>query len=656
MGAARRFRIAATLALVGSAWPVATARADEPITPITIEVQGSAAPSFTSKAKEGERPRDLPDAAALLEGLPGLRVRRLAGPSSFATLSIRGAASNQIAVNLAGVPLTGAADPSLDLSTLPLWPGASARAHRTFAPAWLGGGYLGGVVEIKPIELSSRPRTEIYDAIGSFGAYRLRIADARPLGGDWRLATGLSASRTDGGFLYWDPHGQRDVRRTNAASAQVAGLVQARRDGDAWTVLVTALATTRRDGVAGSFERPSIGTRLFRDRQLAAIEARRGDDDGRFLVRGGVRRDGRTFEDPLGEQALLAGATFDRILAAGWALGRSFRLGPGLVIDARLDESIETSSGVRLYGAAPVRDRVRFGASLDATWRASDALSFVAAARGDLRYDRGEGAPGQRELLPAAHLGFERAFGAHLALAGHAGILSRPPSFLELLGDGGVHTPNPRLASERAMAADLGVRAAFGRVVRWELEVVGFASRTRDLIVISPVGLRSLRAENVGDALVVGGEVSLAAAYGPLRTIASYTRLHTEDLTSNASAAGEPLPGRPAHDVTLDATITVGPAVLRYGLDVVSSTNLDRAGLRELPTRVFHGVGAKLAVPGARGMLALFEIANLFDQRTVDVAYDTGSSSRPFSRYPTSDFLGYPLPGRRFTLAVRWSL
>lgn len=650
MGAARRPRIAAALALIAAAAP-ARARADD--APITIEVQGSSAPSFTSKAKEGDRPRDVPDAAALLEGLPGLRVRRLGAASSFATLSIRGAASNQIAVNLAGVPLTGAADPSLDLATLPLWPGASARAHRTFAPAWLGGGYLGGIVEIKPIELSSRPRTEVYDALGSFGAYRLRIADARPLGASWRIATGLSASRTDGDFLYWDPHAERDVRRTNAASAQVAGLVQARHDGDAWTVIATALATTRRDGVAGSFERPSIGTRLFRDRQLAAIEARRGDDDGRFLVRGWARRDGRTFEDPLGEQALLAGTTFDRVLAAGWSLGRSFRLGPALVLDARLDESIEASSGLRLYGPSPVRERVRFGASLDATWRVSDVLSVVSAARADLRNDQGEGAPGQREVLPAAHLGFERTFGAHLALAGHAGLVSRPPSFLELLGDGGVYTPNPRLASERAMAGDLGVRAAFGRRVRFELEAVGFASRVRDLIVISPVGLRSLRAENVGDALVIGGEVSLAATAGPVRAIASYTRLHTEDRTSNVSASGAPLPGRPAHDLTLDASITVGPAILRYGLDVVSSTNLDRAGLRVLPTRVFHGVGAKVTV--SRTMTALLEIANLFDQRTVDVLYDSGSL-RPFARYPTSDFLGYPLPGRRWTFALRWTI
>jgi hypothetical protein len=636
----RRLGLAIALSLVS-----ASARADDE--PITVRVSGSAAGGFATKTEESTRPRDVPDSAGLFEGMPGVRVRRLTGASSFATLSIRGAASSQVGVSLAGVPLTGAADPSLDFATLPLWPGASARVHRTFAPAALGGGYLGGLVEVQPVEASGEARTEAYDAFGSFGSYRMRLADTRALGSGWRLASGVSASRSDGDFTYWDPNLGRDVVRKNAESRQLAVIAQARRDLDAWVVLVTALATTRTDGVAGPFERPTLGTHLARDRQLAAVELRERDESGRFLARFWVRREGRSFDDPLGEQGLVPGSSNDRVLSAGATLGRSLRLG-ALVLDGRLEESAERSTGTSHGHPAPYRDRLRLAAALDATWRCSTLLTWIGAARADLVRDHGN-EDSAHDLLPAAHLGVEAAIAPFASLAAHVGVLSRPPSFLELLGDGGAYTPSPGLRSERAFAGDFGLRAARGRSPRIELELVGFVSSIRDLIVVVPVGFSSLRAQNVGSARILGAEASLAIAEGPLRALASYTRLFTEDRTDEPANRGAPLPGRPGHDLTFDLSVAIGPATLRYGFDLVSSTTLDRAGTRELPTRIFHGIGAKLALGRAQ---LVAQIDDLFDRRTVEVV----SEGPRTMRYPTSDFLGYPLPGRRFTLAVRWNL
>lgn len=631
------------------------ARADEPV---TLVVSGSAAPGFVSKAKEGERPRDLPDAAALLEGLPGLRVRRLAGDGTFATLSIRGAASNQVGVMLAGVPLTGAADPSLDWATLPLWPGATARVYRTFAPASMGGGYLGGIVELAPIEAGSpeRAKTEVYDALSSFGAYRVRLADTRQVG-VFRLATGVSYSRQDGDFVFFDPVLGADVTRKNARSAQAAALVHARGELDRWTLLATALASLRQDGVAGRFEVPLRGAGLDRDRVLAALEARRTDDAGRFLARVWARRDGRRFESTMLEGGLLPGVARTQVLGVGGSVARSARLG-ALTLDGRLEPMLEASGGKSIGGLDdPKHTRTALGLIFDATLRASDTWSWVLAARADARTDAGTGANAQsrREVLPVAHAGFEwraapRADGGGLSMAGHLGTLARPPSFLELLGDGGVYRAAPGLASERAYAADLGLRLRGGERLKWELELVGFAWEVRDLIVIRPVGLATFRAENIGAARILGGEVSGAAVHGPLRAVVSYTHLSTEDRTESAPSRGAPLPGRPAHDVTVDLSARLGPATLRYGFDLVSATTLDRAGLNRLPTRAFHGAGVRVDVGAAS---VVFEVANLFDQRTVNVPYESSGPARP---YPISDFQGYPLPGRRFTLAVRGSL
>jgi vitamin B12 transporter len=610
----------------------ASARAEEPV---SLTVSGSSAPGFSTAAKEGDRPRDTADAAAVLQGLPGLRVRRLGGENGFATLSIRGAASNQVAVTLAGVPLTGASDPSLDLSTLPLWPGATLRVHRTFAPASLGGGYLGGIVDVAPVDLTTS-RTEAYNAYGSFGTYRLRLASVQRLG-DWRIGAGVAFHRTEGDFTYFDPFrgvdGEDRARRNNA-SRQLAGMVHARHDGDRWTWLITSLLSARSDGIAGPFDNPSFGTHMRRNRALLAIETRRRDDDGRFLARIWARRDGFEFFDPLREQSRIGESRY-HVLATGLTLARSVT-SEHWTLDPRIEGGVE---------ARDAYQRTRSGILVDTTYRHA-ATSVVLAARGDVWRDTGHRA----SLMPVAHLGLEHLFGDNVTLGAHVGTLARPPSFLELLGDGGIYSAAPTLRSERSYAADLGFRfRGAENKVRWEAELVGFAWEVRDLIVVMPVSALTLRAFNIGAARIAGGELSVAATTGPVRAAASYTRLYTENRSDVASDRGAPLPGRPDHDLTLDVSVRAGPVTLRYGFDLISPTTLDAAGTRVLPTRIFHGAGVRL---DARRVSVIAEVQNMFDRRSVDVVYETGSAFR----YPVSDFLGYPLAGRRFSIAVRANL
>ena len=124
-----------------------SARAEEE----EVRVRGTPqAGGFVSRAKLEDAPREITDTASLIEPLPGVHVRRLGADDSFATLSIRGTSSTQVAVFLAGVPLSGGADPTLDLATLPLWPGAQVRVFRSFAPAALGRGSLGGTLVLDP--------------------------------------------------------------------------------------------------------------------------------------------------------------------------------------------------------------------------------------------------------------------------------------------------------------------------------------------------------------------------------------------------------------------------------------------------------------------------------------------------------------------------
>jgi iron complex outermembrane receptor protein len=171
-----------------------------------VTVRGDPAGNFVSTADERDSPRELTDAASLVEPLPGVHVRRYGADDSFTTLSIRGSSSTEVAIVFAGVPLVGGADPTLDLATLPLWPGAVARVHRSFAPAALGPGSLGGTLVLDPPRATSPESTEVWAAGGRFGEARLRVGEVRALGeGGGRIATALSASRADDDFTYLDP-------------------------------------------------------------------------------------------------------------------------------------------------------------------------------------------------------------------------------------------------------------------------------------------------------------------------------------------------------------------------------------------------------------------------------------------------------------------
>src|ERR1044071_3909198 len=91
------------LALVPGIFP-ARAGADEPGQKTEeVIVRGSAAGGFSSKESLDAALREITDAASLVEPMPGVHVRRLGADDGFATLSIRGTSSTEVAVYLAGV-------------------------------------------------------------------------------------------------------------------------------------------------------------------------------------------------------------------------------------------------------------------------------------------------------------------------------------------------------------------------------------------------------------------------------------------------------------------------------------------------------------------------------------------------------------------------
>src|SRR5262245_22743071 len=280
------------------------AHADAPGASDEVLVRGSQAAGFVSRAGVDDSPREITDAASLIEPLPGVHVRRLGADDAFATLSIRGTSSTEVAIYLAGVPLTGGADPTLDLATLPLWPGARARVYRSFAPAAIGPASLGGVLVLEPPGAQTAERTEAWAAAGAFGSRRIRVGDVRGVGGGARIVSALSASRSDDDFSYFEPPNGPFRTRENAGHAAVNGLLGWYLPVDFGTsapghLSVLMLAQARRQELPGTIYFPTPRQRLGSDRELTSIELSRPTARGAWIGRVWGRHDGlRVSDDP----------------------------------------------------------------------------------------------------------------------------------------------------------------------------------------------------------------------------------------------------------------------------------------------------------------------------------------------------------------------
>jgi len=654
----------ATLTLAAAA----TARAQDEVT-----VRGTAAGDWTARADERDATREITDAASLVEPLPGVHVRRFGGDDSFATLSIRGSSSNEVAVVLAGVPLTGGADPTLDLATLPLWPGAVARVHRSFAPASLGPGSLGGTLVLDPPRATAPATTDVWAAAGSFGEARLRVANVTTVtsgvGGGARVATAASASRTDNDFTYVDPFAAavgRDVstRLLNGGHSAANGLASVAlpvawsRAGDG-ELTVTALAQARHQELPGTSLGPTPFAHLDSDRELASAELTGPAGDGAWRARGWGRRDGLHLGDAPGSLAMGPTHADQTLVATGGAVGWRGRAARVATLDAQVDASGERYAPGLYEGngvaSPPGATRASAGAGLDAEWRVAERLLVAGSGRLDAWSDAATDGTHDAELRPTGHLGVELPLEGW-SIASHVGATARPPSFIERYGDRGAFIGDPSLRPESAWTADVGARGSTrfaGSGARLGLEVVTFVTWAQDLITFLPIGAYGKsKATNIGRARLAGLEVDARAAAGPVEVRASYTGLLTANDAGCVGAVGPcvppRLPGRPEHDVVADAVAHAGPASVRLGLDAVTGIVTDLSGTLSVPARVLVSTGARLDVtPEVR--LAL-DVRNLFDVRAG--TYEGGSGA---VREPIGDYYEYPLPGRSVLVSARFS-
>jgi outer membrane receptor protein involved in Fe transport len=621
----------------------------------------------------GDETRRAGTVSEVLATAVGVDVRSLGGPGSFGAASIRGSASSQVPVYLDGVLLNTGGFDTVDLGALGLDAIDRIEIYRGHVPPTLPEAGIGGAIVLKT-KAFERPYTELAATYGSFGTARLLALQANRVGDARGLAL-VSASGAEGDFVYLDRNGtlhtEADdafVRRRNNAHLAYEALVKV--DGElgplSWTLADDFGAALQ--GIPGAESVPARRAEL-RTMRNAASAAAELEADRNVTVAGSASYLVLTDElrDPLDEVGVGAGRTASRAdaVSGGLALGiaATRRHDLALRVDCRYERFAFAEVG---GGEVPSpAHRVTSGAVLSDDWTPARRFLVVPALRVEHRWSSfGGGAiPGHADPMPAAEssdvtlqpsLGVRADAGHGVAVRLNLGRYVRAPDLGELYADRGMTVGNPELRPEVAWSGDLGVSwqaENAGALDVGRLELAGFASAVRDLVVYVQNSQSTVRAENVGRAEIAGVEASARALIADLVSLeANYTFLSAFNRTDAPYLEGRRLPGRPAHELyaRIELADRFGAFAARLSADVTYSglTYLDQANLKDagLGTAI---VGLALGVERVPERLELtLEVKNLLDTITVE-----DSRGRP---RPISDFEGYPLPGRTLLATVRW--
>jgi outer membrane cobalamin receptor len=616
----------------------------------------TAAATVILPQEQRDRQRTVTD---LLDESVGATVRRFGGVGSFATLSLRGSGASQVAVFLDGVPLNRADNGAVDLSTLPLAALSRIEIYRGASPVGLGGQGIGGVVNLVTLA-PDEPRTTVSAGVGSFGTVDGAVTRSQRLGRIDLLAH-LQALHTDGDFPFDDDNGtplnpddDERVRRRNNRQDQGSLLLKAAGPLGTGRWQLSTLTFARTTGVPGIGALQSREARLAQLREVASVTLsapRLGPVEGaEARLFGQVER--LDFEDKEGEIGLGRQDNRDTTVAYGLTLRGERRLGDHhratLLLQGEQERYTATNHLASPPDAAPQERRLATAAVEDRITLWDERLEIAPLLRyeryrydfsGDVTFAGTPQAIGARDGVGhlTGKIGARLDLDGGLSLRASAGRHVREPTFGELFGDRGGVVGNPDLTAERGTTWDAGAEWSgdLGPIAA-EVSYTYFDLRLDDLIQLVQTGQHVAVAHNIAAARIRGHEVAVDLRHGRLHLAGNWTHLESEDRSDDAFARGHDLPGRPRDEVFVRVAREGERIAPFYELHHVSGNHLDRAALVEVDARTLHDVGVRVRPAAAHDLTLSFEIANLTDDATTDIA-------------------GFPLPGRTLRCGAAWT-
>ena len=258
---------------------------------------------------------------------------------------------------------------------------------------------------------------------------------------------------------------------------------------------------------------------------------------------------------------------------------------------------------------------------------------------------------------PRLGLGF--AVTPHVKLRANAGKYLRPPDPMERFGDRGTMVGNPDLKPERGWQWDIGTRAKFdaGRATRWRIDLAHFWVASTDRISWIQNSQQTLKPVNLGSTWTQGLEGAVQGEIGGhVRTDTNLTLARSRNLDPNPAVANNDLPGTPPLSVWHSTTLVMVDERLRLShiMRHIAANYLDATNWIRSAPRNTQDVALQVQ-PTLRWPIVELGVQNVFDTITEVVPQNPLDASSERAVKPITDFGGHPLPGRTWTLSVRWT-
>ncbi|GIX48089.1 MAG: TonB-dependent receptor [Candidatus Tectimicrobiota bacterium] len=606
--------------------------------------------------------------ADLLAESVGVQVRRFGGLGAFSTVSIRGSTPSQVEVYLDGVLLNRAHAGLVDLGDLPLDNLARIEVYRGFTPLHLGAGSIGGAIHLVTRPVAGQAVTGLSGSYGSFATRRFTLYRSQSLARlGYLLLFNYTESANDFEFRsdngtpfnpdddFVTPRINNDFRAFTVHAKGEAVLA-------GWLLTLANDFFTKDQGVPGQASIQSETARLDLWRDVVTLRLEKAGVPwplADLALQVALLWQREDFRDPEGTIGVGVQDDVNTTYAVSASGQLTLRLAPWSRVGVLLEGRYETFRTVdrlpRQRGEpareGPLQQRVQLLAALQnelqffhqrLSLRPLLRYQFVASdfgaqpAFGTLPLATGRR---DQEHLVSPSLGVKLRLTSFLDLKGNLGHFTRVPTLLELFGDRGTTLGNPELVAERSFNWDVGFvleRQRLGFLRRLFLEYAYFASDAEDLIVFVQNSQTTAQARNIGAAEIRGHEVSWSVHLGELlRLYGNYTFQEARD-TSNTFSRGNPLPGRPRHELHQGLALGTRLGEVAYELDYLGKNRLDRAGAFVVGARLLHAVRLTV-LPLGRRLKLTFEAKNLTDEQV-------------------EDFRGFPLPGRAFFVTAEGRL
>ena len=539
----------------------------------------------------------------------GVQIRQSGGLGAFASVSVRGASSQQVNVFLDGLPLNDANGGAVDLGRIGLADIGQIEIYRGITPIQLARPGLGGAVNIRTLRPDDDRVTRLQAGYGSFNTRRFNALHNQTLGATSVLAN-LGYRASDNNFRFdndngtpVNPYDDRREARRNAATEQWQGLFKLGRQlspRQRVTGLVQlysqdqGLPTWNNRPAKARLQTDNVSTQLrFEQLGIAGVD---------LAARGYVRRESEAYDDRAGEIGLGRQHTEYRTWRYGaetyaeWYLGRQLLTGIVQVQRETYDETKRIQQGPDQFRR---RDSLALGLQWDwPVW--SERLLLVPGLRWHGYRDGHDHGRAPRGYWDA-QLGLRWRLLDSLQLKANLARYHREPSLAELYGDRGFILGNPDLQAERGLNADLGLvwrAGAAGGMGLKALRLAVFRNQVNDLILRVYDARGIGQAENIGNARSRGIELGLEAELPlAIQVRGNLTWLDTEDRSEFRAFNGNQLPGRFARSGFVRLQRAFADLTLFYEFHLEQAMYYDRTNLLPAANRSEHNAGLRFVRP-----------------------------------------------------------